>query len=121
MSNDTELKPCPFCGGEVKLIDMTHDGVGNPYSIQCDTDWCLGHTGWYPHNAKDELIEKWNTRTGHKQDIEELENNYKIVKASADRRLEKIKQHKQELLDLESELKSKACNVAFCFIKLKYL
>jgi len=77
----SELKPCPFCGGEVELIDMTHDGVGNPYSIQCKTGWCLGHTNWYPRESKLLLVREWNTRNNEALKLELIEafaSDYKV-------------------------------------------
>ena len=51
-----ELKPCPFCGGEVTAIE-THPGRGELYCGKCDLVMC-------GDNAKtpEELTQAWNTR-----------------------------------------------------------
>ena len=37
MNNNTELKPCPFCGGKVELKDKTKNLYGfNGYEIKCN-------------------------------------------------------------------------------------
>ena len=53
----SELKPCPFCGGEAE----THE-VGFPYhywDVWCDGE-CFDHFCEKPTEA--EAIEAWNTR-----------------------------------------------------------
>ncbi|MBE9515973.1 MAG: Lar family restriction alleviation protein [Proteobacteria bacterium] len=59
----SELKPCPFCGGQATLND---DGnIGNPLHITCENlaDSCLlGFTNLYPRQSEAELVEAWNTR-----------------------------------------------------------
>ena len=57
-----KLKPCPFCGGEAELIDMSDDNWGNPYQICCENKCELGETNWYTECRKDELIKAWNQR-----------------------------------------------------------
>lgn len=49
----TELKPCPFCGGEAELYN--DEGL---WKVQCED--CEASTGQYymPENA----IAAWNTR-----------------------------------------------------------
>ena len=54
----SELKPCPFCGGEAELRD---DGVDYPYSVQCTE--CGGMTCWYLHDDTPfGAIDAWNMR-----------------------------------------------------------
>lgn len=57
----SELKPCPFCGGEAVIANLPHAAFGewvvgcsrdNPCEIQPDV--------W--RNSKAEAIEAWNTR-----------------------------------------------------------
>lgn len=59
-----KLKPCPFCGGEVKLIKYTimnfffHEDA---YYIKCDK--CEAQIGWNGKRfKKNKLIESWNRR-----------------------------------------------------------
>ncbi len=35
----TELKPCPFCGGEGAVI-LREDGMDFEYDVGCGTDGC---------------------------------------------------------------------------------
>lgn len=50
----TELKPCPFCGGEAELIDK-YEGV---FWIICKG--CLCESGFV--KTKEEAINAWNRR-----------------------------------------------------------
>lgn len=53
----TELKPCPFCGGEAEVVEI-HPGM---LRIVCNS--CLARSGWLPDGAtRGEAIEAWNTR-----------------------------------------------------------
>jgi len=52
-----ELKPCPFCGGEAKLISHTST------TVQCQNDQCIGDPS--PFNGalhRSDAITTWNTR-----------------------------------------------------------
>lgn len=51
----SELKPCPFCGGETELI---HDEYVNGWTIVCKKR-CIRICHY---ESKQKLIEKWNTR-----------------------------------------------------------
>lgn len=57
---DNELKPCPFCGGEAKVIEGYDSMVGvNVYYIEC----CNCRATFYNGNSnKNKEIEKWNRR-----------------------------------------------------------
>ena len=61
----TELKPCPFCGGEAKLLTLTYNG-GKVYGVFCTAD--LEQEYQHGHfidnyDNKDEAIADWNRRT----------------------------------------------------------
>lgn len=59
-----ELKPCPFCGEEGKIIVRKgKDGWRDRYSVLCDYEdgGCGAESGWYHYEA--EAIEAWNRRT----------------------------------------------------------
>ena len=51
----TELKPCPFCGGEASMYIAYDDG----YYVCCDECGC----GLPVYNTEEEAIEAWNRRT----------------------------------------------------------
>ena len=51
MSN--ELKPCPFCGGQAKVIDK--------WRVVCDTAGCCG-SFFYSFGTLDRAVEGWNKR-----------------------------------------------------------
>lgn len=56
---EPKLKPCPFCGGEAKMVE-TYSG---DIKIGCENLGCLG---CYENNAffsfKEDAIESWNKR-----------------------------------------------------------
>lgn len=51
-----ELKPCPFCGGNVTAIE-THPGRGEIYCGRCDVVM-----GGNDAKTPEELTEAWNRR-----------------------------------------------------------
>lgn len=78
MKNDIELKPCPFCGGEAKLMSAGDDG--NPYCVEIidETDeGYVKHT--YIHcygcdmdfysdtNTPKEMIDWWDRRADNEK------------------------------------------------------
>ena len=61
----TELKPCPFCGGEPTIVVRKgKDGWRDRYSILCDYEHggCGAESGWYHYES--EAVEAWNKRVG---------------------------------------------------------
>ena len=59
-----ELKPCPFCGGEAKLLTMTYRG-GQVYGVFCTSDLNAEYQhGHFIDNygLKEEAITSWNRR-----------------------------------------------------------
>ena len=79
-----ELKPCPFCGGEVELV---HDADMEHYVIECENhgweslcktpDMVAGDILMVSYRDTDEskraLIEAWNTRWERTCRIEEVD------------------------------------------------
>ena len=59
------MKPCPFCGGEVKLIP--HRNYASPsgitdYYIECGTDGCTLCLGGLMFTNPFEAVKAWNER-----------------------------------------------------------
>ena len=53
----TELKPCPFCGGEAKINLF----LGN-YCVACNN--CMGAILPAKGMTEEEAVTAWNTRVG---------------------------------------------------------
>ena len=57
----TELKPCPFCGGETKI--RTYSGMGRTmFFVQCND--CAAESSCY--DTKEEAVAAWNRRDGER-------------------------------------------------------
>lgn len=54
----SELKPCPFCGGEAEMLTAESMHGGNLYGVMCNC--CACRTDVFDNEA--EAIEAWNTR-----------------------------------------------------------
>lgn len=61
-----ELKPCPFCGGNAKLIETyKYVGLSKPiprYFVRCDNDDCNVYVATCNSDTEEEAIEAWNRR-----------------------------------------------------------
>lgn len=57
MSDEMDLKKCPFCGGKAKFF-----ALGNEYEVYC-TD-CHASTGWYSQTGEGRELAAaaWNRR-----------------------------------------------------------
>ena len=64
---ETELKPCPFCGGEAKILE---NGFGF-FDVSCKKLSCRGYTKFLHYTNKEKAISKWNTRTPKERGDEE--------------------------------------------------
>lgn len=53
-----ELKPCPFCGGEPRIIEHEFEGVSNTFGIKCK----CGAQSFQFWETIDDAIEQWNRR-----------------------------------------------------------
>lgn len=58
-----ELKPCPFCGGEV-VID--YNKYTKVYSIACGNSECNLSVSTLPCQTAKEAIDIWNRRSNEK-------------------------------------------------------
>lgn len=72
----TELKPCPFCGGEAELT-----GFNAPeYWVWCPS--CKASTD--AHTGKENAVAAWNTRAERTcENVNEVRENGKLVKRVA--------------------------------------
>lgn len=71
----TELKPCPFCGGEFKYSQEPHDnypvaGMWYAYHTKPGFECHLDFRGHF--DTIEELVTAWNTRAGEKDITDEL-------------------------------------------------
>ena len=57
----SDLKPCPFCGGEASIVGKRYEAK---FCVGCDDDSCLGFSGlgWL-YDSKQEAAEAWNRRS----------------------------------------------------------
>lgn len=59
MSEQTELKPCPHCGGEAKLEQM-----GYPHHVFCTNCYARVTGTGFGSEGERSAIEAWNRRAG---------------------------------------------------------
>lgn len=75
----SELKCCPFCGGEATLErDQKDDFV--EWSIYCYNRGCVCSAHTYCYDNKDDAIRDWNTRTPMANIVEKLEEKTEFLK-----------------------------------------
>ena len=58
MSKPVELKPCPFCGGKPRLIDLGIRG----YAVGCDNIKCNLFVETYKYDRRCDAVRVWNHR-----------------------------------------------------------
>lgn len=67
-----ELKPCPFCGGEPKIVKRDVEPQGDSWYgkkvetfVLCDCGACLFDGGFHEgfYDAETRAVEAWNHRT----------------------------------------------------------
>lgn len=73
MPGSIELRACPFCGGEARIIAKPYEPK---VCVGCDDDTCLGFSGlgWL-YDSEKEATEAWNRR---------LERTCRMVRARWD-------------------------------------
>lgn len=76
----SELKCCPFCGGEAKICNGSNDIVGKQFLIRCKEINCTirPKTDW--HTSLEEAIKHWNTRKSMANIVEKLEEKTEFLK-----------------------------------------
>ncbi len=70
----SELKPCPFCGGDKNTICKTDYDGGDSYAVSCRYPECHGAIftlGYGYFATKAEAIAAWNTRADLSRDLEQ--------------------------------------------------
>ncbi|MBR2408940.1 MAG: Lar family restriction alleviation protein [Lachnospiraceae bacterium] len=73
-----ELKSCPFCGGEVKIIPEQVDARTVAYNFVCQNGDCCANV-YFDYSNKEESIEAWNTRKPMEAKVAELEVLHDLV------------------------------------------
>ena len=76
----SELKNCPFCGGEAKVLSVGSKDHTDWFKSECKG--CEVSTNWYP--AKSMLIKQWNTRKPEQVLLEALKDWNKSFKSVID-------------------------------------
>lgn len=67
-----DLKACPFCGGEVKIIPEQVDARTVTYNFVCQNGDCCANV-YFDYSDREEAIEAWNTRKPMEAVVAELE------------------------------------------------
>lgn len=57
-----ELKPCPFCGGEGKIIDLGFFNLPSSYGVCCLNCSCATYQFF---DTEGEAAEAWNRRVSN--------------------------------------------------------
>ena len=112
MSDETTLLPCPFCGGEAKIIESDYGMYLTGYAVYCKGE-ChakLGVSGrlgeayeWTPYfDTEAEAIAAWNTRAdyhGYEQAAIEAWENIKAWNTRAERTCECVAEYAKSPID----------------------
>lgn len=69
-----ELKPCPFCGEQVSVLECQANGNNVvEYYILCDTELCwINQNNYWCYNDREEMVEFWNRRPYDKATFEDV-------------------------------------------------
>lgn len=59
---ESKLKPCPFCGGEAKIVANCY----NQHYICCKKCKCAF---WADYTRKEDAVNGWNRRTSDDNDL----------------------------------------------------
>ena len=84
----SELKKCPFCGGEAYL-ETIPNLASNEYVVCCENKECLGFYIGYGdvglYGTKDGAIKAWNTRKPVERILERLEEELRLADEEKER------------------------------------
>ena len=64
--NNIKLKPCPFCGSEVKIVTVKEDARTVGYSFMCVHDCSNTYLNYAD---REEAIEAWNKRNSDEKQL----------------------------------------------------
>lgn len=67
-----DLKPCPFCGGKVKIIPEQVDARTVAYNFVCQNGDCCANV-YFDYSDREESIEAWNTRKPMEEILDKIE------------------------------------------------
>ena len=118
----SELKPCPFCGGEAETLTAESMHGGNLYGVMCAN--CAGRSDVYDTEA--EAIAAWNSRAdyhGYEQAAIEAWESIKAWNSRAERTCEfNIKDNMNETEGMgDVWIECSACNCVFDFYADEWL
>ena len=113
IDSKTDLKPCPFCGSNLKLVETKPDTYGNQ-NVRCYECPCDG-----PEADNGFHESKWNSAYCWKR-IEQLEKELATVKELSELRFKDLcrEQKKNFLIESENENLSKYSRALIAHIPL---
>lgn len=123
--SNIKLKPCPFCGGDVKIIVCDDEGNNHPEEYEEDPWSGLGYhlqhgekdnldcpvahwegenLGTFSYDTREEAIETWNKRVGSSKQPQTLNNEKYILIEVIERDISQ-----PEFFDTHDEAHDKMC------------
>ncbi len=76
-----KLKPCPFCGGDASIYEVTSEEENfSGYMVSCDDCGC----GTTAFDVQDMAVQSWNKRIAHEREKEILQIITALVEARHD-------------------------------------
>lgn len=57
----SDLKLCPFCGGDAR-VQKVNAIVGVKFTVCCGNCYCMGHETTYLVSTREKAVEAWNKR-----------------------------------------------------------
>lgn len=91
--SEIKLLPCPFCGGEARLMYYDSEGDGTPSCINYDEELEVSHafvhcyncdTDFFHHSdSAKKVLDMWNTRKPMERIVERLEEELPLYTGKA--------------------------------------